>query len=217
MGPTGKVLSVDYTRTISARLQLGSSPAHAANTLTISDRSQLGSSSARDRHMDDPRKVAARPIAWLVRVGCHVDVRSTLQHACRAPRTPHARSAIDVNEGRLSSTAARVNACCGPPAQGPPRPHPRPHVREVVVEHVRTLAAPSSTPATAQGSRARGRKSTSMNVDRARSTVIELDHVENPSSIEFIEIHRARSTVIEVDSNLARPSSTSIQISIDRH
>ena len=183
MGPTGKVLSVDYTRTISARLQLGSSSAHAANTWTISDRSQLGSSSARNRHMDDPRKVAARPIAWLVRVGCHVDVRSTLQHACRAPRTPHARSAIDVNEGRLSSTAARVNACCGPSAQGPRRRHLPPHVRQVVVEHVRTLAAPSSTPATAQGSRARGRKSTSMNVDRARSTVIELDHVENPSSI----------------------------------
>ena len=168
MGPTGKVLVEDYTRTISARLQLGSSPAHAANTLTISDRSQLGSSSARNRHMDDPRKVAARPIAWLVRVGCHVDVRSTLQHACRAPRTPHARSTIDVNEGRLSSTAARVNSGRRTSAQGLPRRHLTPHVREVVVGHVRTLTAPCSTPAVPQGSRARGRKSTSLNVDRAR-------------------------------------------------
>ena len=168
MGPTGKVLLVDYTRTISARLQLGSSSAHAANTLTISDGSQLGSSSARDRHMDDPRKVAVRPIAWLVRVSCHVDVRSTLQHACRVPRTPHARSTIDVNESRLSSTAARVNACCGTSAQGLRRRLTRPHVRTVVVQSVRTLAAPCSTPGAPQGSRARGPKSTSMNVDRAR-------------------------------------------------
>ena len=103
-----------------------------------------------------------------------------------------------------------MNAWRRTSAQDPRRRLTRPHVRTVVVQYVRTFARPSSTPGAPQGSRARGPKSTSMSVDRARSTVIELDHVGNPSSIEFIEIHRARSTVIEVDSILDRPSSSSI-------